>query len=239
MAGREEKSLQKPVLYSYWRSSCSWRIRLALELKKVEYSIQPVHLVKDGGEQKQENYMKINPMKQVPSLIMNGKTLTQSVAIIEYLDETVTTGKKLLPSDGFLRARARSLVEMINSGIQPVQNLAVLTELKRVANITDEDDKAELVGAWGREFIERGFEAIEKELSILYTENPGDYCLGGEISIVDLFLVPQVYNANRFKVDMTKFPRIQQISESLSSLPEFIVAHPDSQPDSPQPILNN
>mmetsp|Transcript_10373 Transcript_10373/g.11775 ORF Transcript_10373/g.11775 Transcript_10373/m.11775 type:complete len:246 (-) Transcript_10373:1027-1764(-) len=220
----------KPKLYSYWRSSCSWRVRLALELKDLEYEIIPVHLVKNGGEQKSGDYATVNPMQQVPTLIMKGNALTQSVAIIEYLEEAADSKTKLLCEDPILRAKTRALVELINSGIQPIQNLAVLNHLKCVANVS-EDAKPKVAVDWSNHFISVGFEALEKELVKIHEKTPGDYCMGENISMADIYLVPQVYNANRFKVDMSKFPMIQKIANHLSALPAFMKAHPDAQPD--------
>ncbi|CAD5123286.1 DgyrCDS11645 [Dimorphilus gyrociliatus] len=210
----------KPVLYSYFRSSASWRVRIALSLKKIDYDYKPVHLVKDGGFQNTEEYREINPMRQVPSLVIDGHTLTQSIPIIEYLDETVADGPDLLPKDPVLRAKARALAETINSGIQPIQNLSVLNKIG--------ETKVE----WAKYWIERGFDNLEKMLE----KTAGKYSVGDVVTIADLCLVPQIYNAERFKVPTSNYPNIARIGENLEKLPEFQAAHPSQQPDCPEEL---
>ncbi|KAL8620001.1 hypothetical protein ACOMHN_015283 [Nucella lapillus] len=207
----------KPVLYSYFRSSASWRVRIALALKGVEYDYKPVHLVKDGGEQNKEEYKAKNPMGQVPTLIIDGATLTQSLPIIEYLEET-RSGTAILPKDSIKRAQARALAEIVNSGIQPLQNVKTLAAFG--------DKKME----WGKTVITNGFDAFEKMLA----ETAGKYCVGDEVTIADLCLIPQCYNAqSRFDVDMSKYPTIVRIKEVLEKLPAFIAADFKNQPDTP------
>jgi len=201
------------VLYSYWRSSCSWRVRLALQLKGLKYEYKAVNLLK--SEQTMEEYTAMNPIQSVPTLVIDGHTLSQSVAIIEYLEET-RLNFPLLPKDPVKRALVRQIVQSVVADIQPVQNLRVL---KKVG----EDKKAE----WAKYFIEFGFKAIEKTLNT----TSGTYCVGDDITMADICLVPQVYNAGRFNVDMSQFPNIIRINETLSKLAEFQAAHPDSQPD--------
>ncbi|XP_076441760.1 maleylacetoacetate isomerase-like [Babylonia areolata] len=208
--------MAKPILYSYFRSSASWRVRIALAMKGVEYDYMPVHLVKEGGEQNKEEYKALNPMSQVPTLIIDGVTLTQSLPIIEYLDET-RPGPQILPKDAIKRAQARALAEVINSGIQPLQNLKTLAEFG--------DKKME----WGKTVISRGFDAFEKML----TSTAGKYCVGDEVTIADLCLIPQCYNAQRFSVDMSSYPTIVRIKEALEKLPAFIAADFKNQPDTP------
>mmetsp|Transcript_6235 Transcript_6235/g.9855 ORF Transcript_6235/g.9855 Transcript_6235/m.9855 type:complete len:238 (-) Transcript_6235:1230-1943(-) len=210
-------------LWSYWRSSCSWRVRLALELKGIPYKYHAVHLVKDGGEQLKDDYAQgRNPMKQVPTIEIDGFRLTQSVAIVEYIEETCKTGAALLPDDAKGRAVVRKLVEIINSGTQPVQNLAVLLQVVALGG-----DKMK----WGKDAITNGFVALEDELSKVEERKDGDYCYGSSVTFADIFLVPQVYNANRFSVDMDKFPLISKIHEKLVCLEPFKKAAPDAQPD--------
>ena len=205
-----------PVLYSYWRSSCSWRVRTALALKGIKYEYKAVHLVKN--EQGDSDYAKLNPMKQVPTLIIDGLTLTQSVAIQEYLEETRPEGAKLLPQDAGERAIVRMLTEAINSGIQPIQNLPVLQYMG--------EKKVE----FAKHFITRGLRFFEKMLAI----HSGKYCFKDAITMADTALVPQVYNAKRFNVDMSEFPIISRINEELLKHPAFIAAHPSQQPDCPE-----
>ena len=205
------------VLLSYWRSSCSYRVRIALNWKRVEYQYQAVNLLK--GEQSAEEYKEQeNAMGVVPTLHIDGAVLTESVAIIEYLEET-RPEHPLLPESPVDRATVRALCSMIGSGIQPIQNLWVL---KKVAEFEEEHKMP-----WGKFVIERGFQALEKVLS----RTSGTYCCGSQVTMADLFLVPQVFNAARFGVDVTSFPNIHRIYEALSELPEFQQAHPDQQPD--------
>lgn len=215
----------KPVLYSYFRSSASWRVRIALAYKGVEYDYHGVHLVKDGGQQNSGDYKALNPMSQVPTLKIDGMTLTQSLPIIEYLEET-RPGNPLLPKEPTKRVQCRRVAELINSGIQPVQNLAVL---QKVAEVTGDDSwKAK----WGHFYIDKGFQALE----LLLQETSGKYCVGDEISLADLCLVPQHYNANRFKVDMSKYPIIDRIVKEVSKEPAFVQADPKNQPDCPEDL---
>eukprot|EP00005_Dracoamoeba_jomungandri_P001276 CAMPEP_0174253054 /NCGR_PEP_ID=MMETSP0439-20130205/2445_1 /TAXON_ID=0 /ORGANISM="Stereomyxa ramosa, Strain Chinc5" /LENGTH=213 /DNA_ID=CAMNT_0015333861 /DNA_START=19 /DNA_END=660 /DNA_ORIENTATION=- len=209
----EESS--KVVLYSYWRSSCSYRVRIALAMKKIPYEYKAVHLVKDGGEQLQQAYADLNPSKELPTLHIDGVDLGQSLAILEYLDET-RPDPPILPSSPTLRAQVRNIALVISADIQPVQNL-------RVLKYVGLDKKIE----WGKHWITLGFEALEKILE----RTSGKYCVGDEVTMADLCLVPQVYNANRFGVEMDKFPNISRINEALCELPAFVEAHPDNQPD--------
>lgn len=207
----------KPVLYSYFRSSCAYRVRIALAWKNVDYEYKAVNLIKDGGEQHSAEFIKLNPMEQVPALVHNGETFTQSLAIIEYLDDKFPE-PRLLPREPAQRAKARAVAELIASGIQPLQNLNVLLRL-------DESKRNE----WSVHFITKGFKALEATLA----KTAGKYCIGDEVTIADTCLVPQVYNANRFKVDMTQFPTLSRVSAALESLPAFKSAHPSRQPDTP------
>lgn len=206
---------ETPVLHTYWRSSCSWRVRIALNWKHIAFDSIPVHLVRDGGEQLKNEYRRLNPMMQVPTLKIDGLSLTESVAIIEYLEES-RPQRPLLPRDPVARASIRELVNIVAAGIQPVQNLRVL----RKHGIEQKVD-------WGQWAINHGFKALEAKLQ----KTAGKYCYGDEITLADLFLVPQVYNANRFKVDMSQYPTISRIDAALASIPEFQRAHPDEQPD--------
>ncbi|NP_001279486.1 maleylacetoacetate isomerase-like [Callorhinchus milii] len=208
----------KPVLYTYFRSSCSWRVRIALALKGIEYEQVAVHLVKDGGQQHAEEFKVVNPMRQVPALHIDGITISQSLAIIQYLDET-RPGPQLLPQDSKKRAEVRMISDLIASGIQPLQNLAVL---HRVGEEQQE--------AWAHDFIVQGFAALERVLQ----DTAGRCCVGDEVTMADMCLVPQVFNATRrFKVDMTPFPTIARISKALLELKAFKVSEPSCQPDTP------
>jgi maleylpyruvate isomerase len=209
-------------LYSYWRSSCSWRVRIALNLKGLAYTYEAVHLLKDGGQQHSDAYRALNPMRTVPTLEFEEgggvKRLSQSLAILEYLEERYRT-PALLPSDTLLRARARMLSEMVNSGIQPLQNLSVLQFVKGELK---SDDKA-----FGAHWNARGLAALEAAVK----ETAGTYCLGETVSFADICLVPQLYGARRFAVDLTPYPTLTRIEAACEKLPAFQAAHPDRQPD--------
>ncbi|PAA69342.1 hypothetical protein BOX15_Mlig027976g2 [Macrostomum lignano] len=213
-------SSAKPVLYSYFRSSCSWRVRIALLLKGLEFETRPINLLK--GENRSDEYLAICPMGQVPTLVIDGHTMTQSVAIIEYLEEAYKErGTRLLPDLPVERAVVRELTEMISSGMQPLQNPSVCARVGA-------DRKTE----WGHYYIDRGFQALEKRL----LETSGKYCFKNSISIADVCLVPQVYNAGRFNVDMTKYPTISRINQALLEQQAFIDARPDKQADCPDEL---
>ncbi|XP_031703771.1 maleylacetoacetate isomerase isoform X2 [Anarrhichthys ocellatus] len=206
----------KPVLHGYFRSSCSWRVRIAFALKGIEYDQVPVNLIKDGGQQLTEQYKKLNPMLQVPAVEIDGITLCQSLAVIQYVDET-RPGPRLLPADPKKRAQVRMISDVIASGIQPLQNLHVIQKIG-----------AEKV-QWAQHFIDRGFQALEPILK----QTAGKYCVGDEISMADICLVPQVYNAERFKVDVGQYPTIDRLNQTLLEIEAFKVTNPSCQPDTP------
>lgn len=209
--------MSKAILYSYWRSSCSWRVRIALNLKEIPYDIKPVSLVKSGGEQHSNDFREVNPMEQVPALHIDNHTLIESLNIMHYLEET-RPHRPLLPADFIKRARTREICEVITSGIQPLQNLIVLMYV-------GEERKME----WARHWINRGFTAVEKLLSSC----AGKYCVGDEITLADCCLVPQIFNARRFNVDLRPFPTILRVDRNLENHPAFLAAHPNNQPDCP------
>ncbi|XP_055144632.1 maleylacetoacetate isomerase isoform X2 [Symphalangus syndactylus] len=207
----------KPILYSYFRSSCSWRVRIALALKGIDYETVPINLIKDGGQQFSKDFQALNPMKQVPALKIDGITIYQSLAIIEYLEETRPT-PQLLPQDPKKRASARMISDLIAGGIQPLQNLSVLKQVGEDIQLT-----------WAQNAITSGFNALEQILQ----STAGIYCVGDEVTMADLCLVPQVANAERFKVDLTPYPTISSINKRLLVLEAFQVSHPCRQPDTP------
>ena len=216
-------------LYSYWRSSSAWRVRIALELKQLPFAYEAVHLLEGGGQQFQPAHQARNPMSQVPVLEWDagGQTrrLAQSIAIIEFLDETHPE-PPLLPRDPFARAQARMLAEHVNSGIQPYQNAAVLKRIKELMPTVEGADVQ-----WASYWIARylvGLEAAVKPLA-------GTCCIGDAVSLPDLYLVPQLYGARRFKVDLAPFPTLTRIDARLAEHPAFVAAHPDRQPDAPPP----
>jgi len=224
-ATKKQKTSSTVTLYSYWRSSCSWRVRIALAMKEIQYDYVAVHLLNNGGEQLAENYATKNPSRELPTLEIDGLCLAQSVPIIEYLEETRSNGPHLLPSDPAQRAVVRRVSEIIASGIQPVQNLRVLKYVMAKHEEPAEKTKQKL--AWGKHWITDGFVALEAVLA----DTAGTCCVGDEVTMADCCLVPQVYNANRFGCDMTKFPIITKINEHLCQLSPFIAAHPSKQPD--------
>jgi maleylpyruvate isomerase len=209
-------------LYNYWRSSCSWRVRIALHHKGLAFEYVPVHLIKEGGEQNAEAYREKNPMAQVPTLEWEegGKTLrlAQSLAIIEMLEEQ-HPDPPLLPKDRYLRARARQLAEIINAGVQPFQNTSVT---KLVKNELHADEQA-----FARRFIEKGLDAYQA----IVDEVGGRYSVGDAPTVADACLVPQLYAARRFNVDLTRFDRLLQIEKNCAELPAFQAAQADRQID--------
>jgi len=210
-------------LRSYFRSSCSWRVRIALAWKGLDVDMVPVHLVKDGGEQHQDAHKTLNPMRQLPVLMVGDEPISQSVAILEYLEER-HPHPALLPSDPLGRARVREMVEVINSGIQPIQNLSVMQELKRTFDI-DKDGTL----SWSRYWITRGFDALET----LVIRSNGRYSSGDQVTLADVCLVPQIYNARRFGVEMEAFPTLLKIEKELDAIEAFAAARPEVQGDFP------
>jgi maleylacetoacetate isomerase len=222
---------EKPILYGYWRSTTSWRVRLGLEFKRIAYDTRSVHLVKNGGEQWADDYAKRNPMRQVPTLEIDGACLAQSMAILEYLEDSRTGyGTSLLPENLIDRALARNLANIIACDTHPVQNLRVLL---RVAELTPGDDavKGAAKKAWGHKVIVHAFDAYEAILQ----SSAGKFSVGDEVSVADVCLVPQVYNGQtKFGIDMSKYPTMKRVHDALIELPEFKAAHPDNQPDAVQ-----
>jgi maleylacetoacetate isomerase len=209
-------------LYSYWRSSASYRVRIALELKNLPYDYLPVHLVRNAGEQNQPAYRKVNPQGRVPALETEGRILTQSLAILEYLEETHPQ-PALLPVDALGRARVRSIAMLIACDIQPLQNLVVTQYLQA----TMKADEA-AVRAWLHEWIGRGLTALEARLADAGT---GRFCHGDAPTLADACLVPQCYTAGRFGIDIARYPRIAAIEANCRELEAFRRAAPDAQPD--------
>ena len=214
---------EQPTLYGYFRSSCSWRVRIALALKEVSVESVAVHLVKDGGQQHQPVHQARNPMKQVPVLAIDDHLLSQSMAILLYLDERFPK-PALLPSPRLERARCLQFAEMINAGIQPLQNLAVMQHLQHKHAWT----KAQAL-EWSSHWIDVGLNALETFAKTV----SGDFCIGNEITIADCCLYPQIYNGRRFGLDMENYPTLQGIEARLAAHPAFISTHPSRQPDTP------
>jgi maleylacetoacetate isomerase len=200
-------------LYSYWRSSSSWRVRLALHYKDIKFEYKAVNLLK--SEQLGEAYLQVNPQGFVPALQVDSVLLTESFSILEYLEET-RPEKPILPKDPKERALVRRIAQMIVADIQPVQNLKVLKYVGM-------DRKLE----WGSHFITEGFKPLEKVLA----QSAGKFCFGDMVTMADFCLIPQIYNARRFKVDMEQFPTIVRIGENFDQLDFAKAAHPNAQPD--------
>ncbi|MCC5791575.1 MAG: maleylacetoacetate isomerase [Legionellaceae bacterium] len=205
-------------LYDYFRSSASYRVRIALNLKNIAYERSEVHLLKDGGEQHTARYQQCNPQKLVPCLETDAVHLSQSIAIIEYLEERYPE-PALLPRSRMQRALARSMAQLISCDVHPLNNLRVLNYLKHHFHA---DETA--IADWYRHWIEEGFSALERQLK--QHQSQPEFCVGEQVSIADVCLVPQVYNARRFKVDMQAFPRIEQIDAACRGLPAFMQAAP-------------
>lgn len=214
--------MTSPILHSYFRSSTSYRLRIALNLKGVETDYRAHHL--RFGEQRSEAYLKINPQGVVPSLeLPGGQVLTQSLAIIEYLDETIPE-PPLLPKGPLSRARVRAMAQMIACDIHPINNLKVLNELRSRFGA---DDAA--VAAWFRHWVAETFGPLEAMLAARTT--PGVYCAGEMPGLADICLVAQVANGARFGVDMAPYPAIQAIYDACMAIPAFEKAAPANQPD--------
>lgn len=217
-------------LYSYWRSSASWRVRIVLAYKKIKYEYVPISIAPDRNEQHGEGFAEVNALRQVPVLewlhMGRRQRLTQSVAIVEHL-EAIHPAPQLLPDDPLKRARVRELVEMVNSGVQPLQNSGVLRTVRKLAG----DDAA---ASWALDANDRGMNALEAHVKAY----GGRYAVGDSLTLADVFLVPQVYNATRFGVDVTKFPSAVDVAARASELPAFVAAHPDQQPDAPAKVAS-
>jgi len=210
-------------LYDYFRSSAAYRVRIGLHLKGLGYESVPVHLLRDGGEQLKPEYRAVNPLGLVPALQDGDETITQSLAILEYLDE-VHPMMPLMPRDALGRARVRSLALMIGCDIHPINNLRVLRYLVKEAGLSEEAKNA-----WYVHWVQEGFAALETQLAA--SADMGRFCHGDTPTIADCFLVPQVFNAVRFNIDLTPYPVIVRIDAALRELPAFAAAHPSAQPD--------
>ena len=210
------------TLYSYFRSSAAYRVRIALALKELDFTMVPVHLLKNGGEQHAPDYLHLNPEGLVPTLVEDGHTLTQSLAIIEYLDETHGP-RSLLPETPLERARVRSLAQQVACDIHPLNNLRVLKWFAHEMNI----DKL-VRDTWYRHWIQVGFDALEASLQ---SDATGQCCHGDTPGLADCCLIPQVYNAGRYEMDLAQWPTIQRIAEHCNSLPAFQSARPEAQAD--------
>jgi maleylacetoacetate isomerase len=209
-------------LYSYWRSSAAYRVRIALNLKGLNYEQIPVHLVRDGGEQHRPEFRAVNPQELVPVLVDGRRVIRQSMAIIEYLED-VNQDRPLLPAMPRDRAHVRGLAQLIACDVHPLNNLRVMQYLERELGAD-----AAARERWMKHWIELGFRAFE---AILVDDAAtGEFCHGDAPGLADACLVPQVYNAKRFGVDLAPYPTIAAINERCLALPEFDAARPENQP---------
>ena len=207
-------------LYSYFRSSAAYRVRIALNLKGIAYETATIHLVKDGGHNKRPEFRAINPQMRLPALVTPaGDVLIQSLAIIDYLDVTYPD-PPLFPKDPIARAKARALAEIVACDIHPLNNIGPLRYLK---NVMAQEQSA--IDAWYHHWVIAGFEAIEALIE------GAPYACGGQVTLADLCLVPQVYNARRLRVPLDKFPKIVAADEACLKLDAFDRARPENQPD--------
>jgi maleylacetoacetate isomerase len=208
-------------LHSYFRSSAAYRCRITLNLKGLAHETAVVHLIKDGGQQHAPAYRALNPQALVPTLEADGQVLTQSLAIIEYLEETQPE-PSLLPGDALQRARIRAFALAIACDIHPLNNLRVLNYLK---GSMQQDQAA--VDTWYRHWVESGLAACEA----LLPAGGGRFCFGEQPTLAEVCLVPQLYNARRLKCDLSRLSRLVAIDEAARALPAFANAAPEAQPD--------
>ncbi len=213
-------------LYNYFRSSPSYRVRIALHYLEIPFEYVPVHLLQDGGQQYKDTYVQINPMKEVPSLVVQDKIISQSMAIFRYLHE-IHKERSLFPQDAYLQAKVIQLCENINAGMHPLQNLKVGKYLQEKFHIT-EDQKLE----WNQYWIQQGLEACEKMLST----TAGHFCFANQITAADMFLIPQLFASRRFNVRMDKYPTLLKIERNCLSMEYFQKAHPHFQIDTPEEL---
>lgn len=209
-------------LYSYFRSSAAYRVRIALNIKQIPYTYKPVHLVRNGGEQHADEYVRLNPLKLVPTLVDGDIVLTQSMAIIDYLEDAYPNKVALFPSSVKEKAQARAIAQLIVSDIHPLNNLRVLNYLNQELDIQKDD-----VNQWYANWIHAGFQAIET----LLINTSGDFCIGDHPTVADCCLIPQVYNAYRYQLDLSAYPNILRIYSHCKSMSVFELAQPESQPD--------
>ncbi|AXS40318.1 maleylacetoacetate isomerase [Breoghania sp. L-A4] len=216
--------MPRPVLHDYFRSSAAYRVRIALNLKGIDYTQHAVNLIRDGGEHLSDAYRAINPQARVPSLeTADGDVLIQSPAILEWLEETHPT-PPLLPAGTMARARIRAVAAIIACDIHPLNNLGVMGYLKGPLGCTQD-----AVNAWYAHWVYKGFSAIETLLR--RAETSGPFAFGDLPTLADVYLVPQVFNARRFNVPLDAYPRIVAADAACADIPAFAKAHPSRQPD--------
>jgi maleylpyruvate isomerase len=214
-------------LYTYWRSTSAWRVRIALAWKGLPFEAEAVPLAGEGARQHTATYTALNPLGQVPALVLDergpggaARVLTQSMAILEYLEET-HPAPPLLPREPWRRARARQLAQIVNAGIQPLHNLGTLERVK--------DELHGDADAWVRHFVVRGLAALEGTAR----DTAATFLVGDAVSFADVYLVPQLYAARRYAVDLAPYPTLARVEAACAALPAFAAAHADAQPDAP------
>ena len=210
-------------LYTFFRSSASYRVRIALNLKGLTYEQVPIHLRRGGGEQFAASYKTMNPQALVPAFENDGRILTQSLAIIEYLEERHPK-PALLPADPADRALARSMALIIACEVHPIQNLRVLVHLKNNMQQSDDD-----LNRWARHWIDLGLSALEQ--IVVSSSGRSKFCFSDSPTLADICLVPQLANARRFGCDLSVYPTLLQIEKSCNALSPFADAAPEKQPD--------
>lgn len=211
------------TLYGYYRSSASYRVRIILNYKNIAHKHVPVHLINNGGEQKSTEYKKINHFQQVPSLLHKGNVITQSMAIAQYLEDLYPE-PSLLPDQALDKAYVLQICEIINSGIQPLHNLSVLQKIKKDFPAKDQTPQ------WCQFWIKKGLISLEEKLKT----KANQFALGNQVSLADVFIVPQIYSAHRFKLNLKDFPHLQKIEKNTENIEAFAQAHPNQQSDFPE-----
>jgi len=211
------------VLYTYWRSSAAYRVRIGLELKGLAWEARPLRLVREGGEQHRDAYRALNPQQQVPTLLHEGHVLPQSLAILEYLEERFPQ-VPLLPADASGRARVRALAQLVACDIHPINNLRVMQYLERDLQVP-----ADARTQWTLHWIAEGFAAMEALL--VNSRDTGAFCHGDRPGLADICLLPQLYNAHRFGLDLAPYPTLRRIEAACQAVDAFDRARPENQPD--------
>jgi len=215
-------------LYTYWRSSAAYRVRIALNLKSLPYESVPKHLLRDGGEQRKADYLAVNPQGLVPALAHDGCVIPQSLAICEYLEE-IQPRPSLLPRAACDRAVVRGMALAIACDTHPLNNLPITGYLRREFGA---DDAA--VQRWIAHWIARGFSGLERWIAALdpaVAPSTRRFCFGTQVTLADVCLVPQMYNARRFEVDLAPYPGLVAVCRHLEAEPAFAAARPEAQPD--------
>lgn len=212
------------VLYNYFRSSTSYRVRIVLHHKNIPFTYSPIHLLKNGGEQHSPEYLQLNPLAEVPTLTHGKKVISQSFAIMDYLED-LFPNNPMYPQDPFLKAKIKQFCENINSYLHTLGNLKVQQYLEKTHGYSTADKEH-----WIQHWTNPGLKSLE----FLLQEFSGAYCFGEQLTMADAFLAPQVFSCLRFKVDLSPFPLIQKMHENLSLHPAIKAAHPFRQIDTPE-----